>query len=263
MIALLLLLSPSGGSSPDPVTVHQEWSELRPVLVEHSKSTIPELSPAQVKDLVQGKRLGIRLEQTGEVDGAMGVAFMPLDTEAVWIGGLDDKHAQLAAGLTEVWLPGTNQERKILYQHLDVPAPFADRHWVVHIRNNQALFGASEGRMWERYWELDPRPLEECLAELPEEPVWLDGETLTTPVNRGSWSVLPVSGGVVVLYEVHTDIGGPVPEELMVRFAMMSLESFMDKLQELGARAPSHYAEDHFIIRRPDLSPIQPGSLQQ
>lgn len=258
---LLLLTIAAAQDLLAPQGMGLKWDQAKPLLVEHSKGHVPELSAEDLARLRSGKTIGRRLESTGEVDGALGMAFMPLSTEAVWVGGLDDKHAQLAAGLTEVWLPGTNQERKILYQHLDVPAPFSDRHWVVQIRSNQALYAASEGQIWERYWDLDPRPLSELMLELPEGAIELDEDTLTTPVNRGRWTIIPVEGGVFVLYEVHTDIGGPVPEELMVRFAMLSLDQFMGTLQEVGTRAPEHYSGTHYIIRRPDNSPIQPGSV--
>lgn len=260
---MLLLLLAFVWAQETPDSHYSEWEGALPSLNEHSKGHVPTLSQDEVKRLRSGKTIGRRLASEGEVDGALGIAFMPLSTEAVWVGGLDDQHAQLAAGLTEVWLPGTNLERKILYQHLDVPAPFSDRHWVVQIRSNAPLYAASEGKIWERYWDLDPRPLSELMLELEEGAVDLEDDTLTTPVNRGRWTIVQVSDGVYVLYEVYTDIGGPVPEELMVRFAMLSLEQFMGTLEEVGTKAPEHYAGDHYLIRRPDLSPIQPGSVSK
>lgn len=259
--SMLLILLAIAWAQETPDSHFTEWESALPTLTEHSKGHVPTLTPEDVARLRSGKTIGRRLARDGEVDGALGVAFMPLSTEAVWVGGLDDRHAQLAAGLTEVWLPGSNHERKILYQHLDVPAPFSDRHWVVQIRSNAPLYAASEGRIWERYWDLDPRPLSELMLELPEGAVELEPDTLTTPVNRGRWTIVRVPDGVFVLYEVHTDIGGPVPEELMVRFAMLSLDEFMGTLEEVGSGASEHYAGDHYLIRRPDLSPIQPGSV--
>ena len=258
---MLLLLLAMSWAQESPESHLSDWEITLPVLKEHSMGHVPDLSQEDLARLHSGKTIGRRLESEGEVDGALGIAFMPLSIEAVWVGGLDDRHAQLAAGLTEVWLPGTNTERKILYQHLDVPQPFSDRHWVVQIRSNAGLYSASEGKVWERYWDLDPRPLSELLLELPDGAIELESGTLTTPINRGRWTIVRVGDGVIVLYEVHTDIGGPVPEELMVRFAMLSLNEFMGTLEEVGRRAPEHYAGDHYIIRRPDLSPIQPGGV--
>ncbi|MFT5587243.1 MAG: hypothetical protein ACI9VR_004851 [Cognaticolwellia sp.] len=257
----MLLLLAISWAKESPESHISDWEIARPFLEAHSKGHVPVLSQGDLARLRSGKTIGRRLESEGEVDGALGIAFMPLSTEAVWVGGLDDRHAQLAAGLTEVWLPGTNTERKILYQHLDVPQPFSDRHWVVQIRSNAELYAASEGKVWERYWDLDPRPLSDLMLELPEGAIELESDTLTTPVNRGRWTIVRASDGVFVLYEVFTDIGGPVPEELMVRFAMLSLNEFMGTLEEVGTGAPEHYAGDHYIIRRPDLSPIQPGAV--
>ncbi len=205
--------------------------------------------------LARGEVVRYRRTESETVDGAVGVAWVPYPAEDLWLGAIDDVHQHLAEGLTETWLPGTVPGHKVLYQHYDVPPPFSDRHWVVVIENNPALYEASDGVVWERTWDLDSRNTE-ALLDVPPGTVENPEEALWTPVNRGGWLLIPAEGGTIVVYQVSSDIGGNIPEELVVRFAMASLGSMIDHLQTLAQQTPDHYVGDHFLIVRPDGTPI-------
>ena len=150
---------------------------------------------------------------------------------------------------------------KVLYQHLDLPFPFSDRHWVIIIENTAGLHAATGGAVWERVWDLDPRgqaALSEVPAALQAELGEGFTEAIVTPVNAGGWYFLPTEGGVLTIYQVRTVIGGNIPDELVVRYALSTLDELIEHVAELAERAPSHYGAAHYPIVRPDGSAI-PG----
>jgi hypothetical protein len=184
------------------------------------------------------------------VDRVIGLALVPQPVDQVWIGILDDVHASLVEGLTERQLPGTTPSKKVLYQALDLPFPFNDRHWILVITSNAALHSGTGA--WERTWSLDPRGLA-GLADVdpkirlsPDDAVW-------TPENDGGWLLVPVPGhGTLVVYQARTDIGGVIPDELVTRYAMSQLDEMVAQTEALAERAPAHYVAHHYVIYGPD-----------
>lgn len=254
----MLWLIPMVQAEPAPPTAFEftrVWGSALPYLDAHSRVPVPKLRPEHFEALAAGETVGFRQHVEGSVDGAVAVGWVPHPPEHVWLGGLDDVHGHLADGLTESWLPGTVPGHKVLYQHLDVPSPFRDRYWVVVVESNQDLYQASDGLIWERHWDLDARGEAGCLEDIDPELLPTD-DHVWTPVNQGAWAVLPAGEGTMVLYQLRTDIGGGVPDELVVRYAMSTLDTMMDKMSQAAAGSPTHYVDDHFAIVRPDGSEI-------
>ncbi|HJN76536.1 MAG TPA: hypothetical protein QGF58_21585 [Myxococcota bacterium] len=242
-------------ANPDSAALQKCWADQLPTLQDHGTLPQPELSEDQWALVATGQVARWRQQVDDEVDGAVGVGYLAYPMEQVWVGALDDVHDHLVDGLTEVWLLGTVPGYKVLYQHYDVPAPFSDRHWVVVVQNNPPLHAASEGVVWERIWDLDERATG-ALADVPEDTVPEPEKALWTPVNQGGWILMSCGEGVLVVYQVRTDIGGNIPEELVVRFAMAGLDSMIDHLGELAEGVPEHYVGEHFDIVRPDGTSI-------
>ena len=71
-------------------------------------------------------------------------------------------------------------------------------------------------------------------------------------MNEGGWTLVPAAGGVIVVYQVRTDIGGNIPDELVLHYALSTLDELIEHVGELAARAPSHYRAGHYDIVRPD-----------
>ncbi len=251
----MLLLAQALAQSPSAEDLRVAWTGALPALQAHSEMPVVTLDQQAFELMAQGEVYRYRRQESESVDTAVGVAFVPYPVEDLWLGAIDDVHQHLSDGLTETWLPGTVPGHKVLYQHFDVPAPFDDRHWVIIIESNQALYEATSGVVWERTWDLDPRGID-ALADVPADTVPEPEAALWTPVNRGGWQLIPVEGGSLVVYQVSSDIGGHIPDDLVVRFALASLGSMIGHLAELGAATPAHYVGDHFLIVRPDGSPI-------
>ena len=184
----------------------------------------------------------------------IGVAYVPHPVQQVWIGVLDDKHASLVSGLTERQLPGTTPSLKVLYQALDLPFPFSDRHWVLEISSNPELLQRTGA--WERTWSLDPRATG-ALVDVPSG-VRLDpGEAVWTPENDGGWLLVPMGdSGTLVVYQARTDIGGMIPDDLVTRYAIARLDEMMAQTTALAERAPRHYVGPHEPIHGPDAIPL-------
>lgn len=253
MLALLPITA--AHAAPTGKELQAAWEVHADALTEHGRVPVPSLSAEQWDDVSSGDVVRWRQEIEGAVDGAVGVGWLPYANEHIWVGALDDVHNHLADGLTEVWLEGTSPGHKVLYQHYDVPAPFADRHWVVVVEHNPDLYAATDGVVWERVWDLDERGTK-ALSDVPEDTVDNPDESLWTPVNQGGWTLVPAGEGAIVVYQVRSDIGGNVPDELVVRFAMTSLGQMVDHLSQLASGVEEHYVGDHFLITRPDLQEL-------
>ena len=252
---MLLLNLALAAEAPDAEALYKVWVNALPALEAGSRMPLAQLDEEAFEQMARGDVYRYRRPESDIVDGAVGVAWVPYPVEDLWLGAIDDVHQHLADGLTETWLPGTVPGHKVLYQHFDVPAPFEDRHWVIVIDSNRPLYTSSGGLIWERTWVLDPRG-DDALKDVPEGTVDDPSTAIWTPVNHGGWLLIPAEGGSIVVYQVSTDIGGNIPEELVVRFAMASLGSMIEHLEELAKNTPEHYVGDHFVILNPGGEPI-------
>ena len=251
----MFLLTTIAMANPSSEELQACWADQLPRLDEHGRLPRPALSDDQWATVAEGQVARWRQQVDDEIDGAVGVGYLDQPLELVWLGALDDVHDHLVDGLTEVWLEGTKPGYKVLYQHYDVPQPFADRHWVVVVQNNPPLYRATDGDVWERVWDLDERGIS-SLEAVPEDTVEDPDAALWTPVNQGGWILMRCGEGSLVTYQVRTDIGGNIPEELVVRFAMAGLDSMIEHLGELAHNQATHYVGDHFDIVRPDGTPL-------
>ncbi|MCB9741463.1 MAG: hypothetical protein H6740_02540 [Alphaproteobacteria bacterium] len=247
--------------TPAPEALAEALAAQTAVIEAEGRLPLPALSAAQWAEVAAGEVVKLRRTDADGVDTAIGVGFVPHPIDQVWVGVLDDVHDDLVSNLSETWLPGTTPGHKVLYQHLDLPMPFSDRHWVIIIENTRGLHAASGGAVWERVWDLDPRgaaAFEDVPAELVQRLGSGFTDAIVTPINAGGWYFIPTAGGVLTIYQVRTDIGGNIPDELVVRYALSTLDELIEHVAELPARAPAHYRGTTTPIVRPDGSAI-PG----
>ena len=252
---LWLLANAALAQPPDASALEGLWAARRSAFASAGLPT-PPLTDAHWAKVAGGGVAKLRVTEDG-ADRAVGARWMSHSPEAVWIAILDDTHDTIVGGLTEQQLAGTVPGHKVLYQHLDLPRPFDDRHWVLVIENNPALYAQG---VWEREWTLDPR-MAGALVELPAALGELASGSVYTPINEGGWWLIPGEGGVLVVYQVRTDIGGNIPEELVLRYAMSTLDEMMEHVDERAGQIPAHYDAAHFPILRADNSPIPADRL--
>lgn len=160
--------------------------------------------------------------------GVRGVGVVGESVQAVWLAITDDAPVDVVSGLTQVALAGAWASDKLLYQRLDLPWPFADRHWVLRSASNRALAAAG---VWERAWESAPERLPEARGRT--DAAAFDA-ALTVPVNRGSWLLLPLDAqDTLAIYQAQVQLGGSLPEGAADQYAAATLsELFASTLRD-------------------------------
>jgi len=189
-----------------------------------------------------------RRERLEGVDRVLGLVWTPVPKDEIWVAMQDSEHWDYVDGFLEEHLPGSTFQNKIVYQRILFPWPFADRQWVIAVRNNLPLIEATGGAVWERTWNLSPERGAE--SEL-EKAIWVG-------LNDGGWFVVDAGEGSLLSYHVRTVIGGRVPDEVVVRYSMSTLGGLLGGLSARGERVREHYDSAHTPIRRPDGSIIAP-----
>jgi hypothetical protein len=184
----------------------------------------PPLKETLWAEVAQGK-IARQRENTAASDKAMGVAVFPSSQAALWLSITADTTTP-ASGVTEVRLEGSWASSKLLYQRLDLPWPIQDRHWAIRLQNNTALAKASG--VWERFWKLDSAALSRARSVVGEVAWLADGGALETPVNEGSWLLVPLDpGNTLVIYQTRASLGGTVPDNAVESWAWSSISEVM------------------------------------
>ena len=229
---------------PSTEALSDAWSSQFKTLSEHTHQPVL-LGDADFQRVSEGKIAKRRLNQEGP-DRAIGVGWTPHSREAIWVAIIDEIHNTMVSSLVEKRLGRDDQGAKLLYQRLDLPWPFHDRQWVIAISNNTALASASGGQIWERSWRLSD-PIDGDPAN--EQAMWI-------PTLDGAWIAIPVDGGTLLVYQVRTTIGGAIPDEVVTRWAMSTLDEMLENVFSRAAEIPKHYTPDHDPINGGDGKPI-------
>jgi len=225
---------------------------------------VPLLDPDQVEALLRGDIVKIREVPGGpeQPQRVIGYVLYDLPRPQVWIAATDP-HASYSGGmLREERIVVDDAGTSVWYQHLKLPWPVQDRHWLIRIRKNRELASQSEGRIWEHSWALDEKG-ESFVAEFIRaghiKSVALEEATksIYTPVNHGAWIVASMPGDCSLLvYHVTSVVGGSIPDSFVAEWAMLTLDNLLRKVGEFSRGIPQHYVEGHDIARGADGVPI-------
>lgn len=263
MLALLLLLTTtSPAASPegaDAEALVRAWAGWQEALRRHGRYAV-ELDPADLRVVAQGDVARHRSQLDG-IDRVVGATWSDLPRDALWVAILDDTCDQLISGLTERHLPPERPGQKILFQHVDLPWPFADRQWILDIRNNRELHAATGGQAWERAWTLADRQVERGAAvpqPAPPHPTLPAADAVWTPLNEGGWLLLDAAGGTLLVYHARADVGGAIPDDAATRFALATLRGMMRHVVARAGVIPTHYDAAHAPLERPDGTVVPP-----
>ncbi len=233
-------------AKPSAQALADAWAKQFNIVSRHTAHPIL-LDDEDFERVADGKTAKRRLNQEGP-DRVIGVGWTPHSRQAIWIAIIDDIHNTMVNSLHEKRLGKNSEGAKLLYQRLDLPWPFNDRQWVISISNNIALADASAGEVWERSWSLvDP---------IKDEPA--DPQALWIPTLDGSWIATPVENGTLLIYQVRTTIGGAIPDDLVTRWAMSTLDDMLENVFLRAGQIPQHYSADHEPIRGGDGKSIKP-----
>lgn len=138
---------------------------------------------------------------------------------------------------TSLTVSGDRAGSAVRYQHIDLPWPFRDRHWVIHARKMPGLAEASDGRIWEHRWSL-----------LPDGAARIDhlaaagrsarsaADAVYLPQNSGAWTMIDL-GDRATLVAAHASVrlGGFIPDRWARGYASRHLQGMLGALGGEGA----------------------------
>ena len=143
------------------------------------------------------------------------------------------------------------------YQHVNMPWPVRDRHWVIYCEKNVAVAAKTDDRVWEHTWALEPDGLELVAAAHAETPIdGLTGKMLERsiylPSNQGAWIMIDLGDNrTLLLAYMEVELGGTFPAGLVRRFTQKQLKSGLEMFEGLARRVADEYDE---------LPPIHDGN---
>jgi len=240
----LLLLIPLALATPTANEFAAAWQAHQ--IIVQAGALQPVALTAQDFDRLAKTGIARRRVHMPGADRVVGMIWSPAPRDTLWVSILDDADFTLVDSLTEIRLADTAGGHKRLYQHLDLPWPVENRHWVIEIKNNTQLAMQTGDQIWERVWDLTSP--DDIPAGRPEA-IW-------APVADGGWLLLPAGGGTLVVYHARSVIGGHIPDELVTRWSMATLGKLLEQVVDRAQKIPRHYTGEHPPIYRPDGSAV-------
>jgi hypothetical protein len=236
----------------DALELEALWSRIEPAVVELSSLPPRGLSSSIWASVAAGK-----VARLPAATGAAGVGLIAASKAAVWLSVTDDDPVDTVAGLHLLPLEGAWASEKFLYQLLDLPWPFQDRHWVAHGRNNLAL--SQRTGAWERSWNNAPERLpgvRERLASAGIDPALYDG-AMAVPRNRGAWLLVEVAPRQTLgFYLVDVALGGGVPESAAEAYSASTIDTYFRSVEKNALSMPVRYGPGCRPQPAPDGTPI-------
>ncbi|MBK1879464.1 hypothetical protein [Pelagicoccus mobilis] len=261
VFVLLLFLTLKLTSSPDCEFTRSIREAIR-AYNEHGREALPELSSSEIERLLRGQVVKVRSRlRAGELEEYAGEFFHRV--AGFYIVERSQRDVWLAAIDPHLWQNDLNTGYRIFsdgkggcrrYQHLALPWPIADRHWVIDLSLGVELAEASNGTVWEYSWNLAPD------GEAIAQEIVGDGKVaglclkdlegaIFLPLDFGGWIAVALSPTrTLLIYHVATDVGGRIPDCWIALYAMSQLDAMLREVGELSLRAGEHYREGHELI---------------
>lgn len=239
----------------------------------HSALGLPALSSVEVAALASGEAVvkvsgvaapaasGAAGESDAKSDGnnddivavgVYGLQVVAAPRLLIWLtvmGGNDERDERL----TTAMLSRGDDGSYLRYQHINLPWPLRDRHWVIHCEKNPQIALDSDGVIWEHRWRLVDEGgslLHAALAEGRIAGLSADdlNESIYLPENRGAWAMLPLDADrTLVIAYLDADLGGRFPAAVVRRFTRSNLKAGLASLRELSSRVHLNYASERPI----------------
>jgi hypothetical protein len=218
---------------------------------------LPALSGKDLQSVSQGESVvRVSAESGGagadEVVASQTFGFQIVEAPRLhaWLALLGGSGEGKEGRYTRAMLTRLPEGAYVRYQHLDLPWPFKDRHWVIRCEKNAALAKRSDGRIWEHYWSLeaDGKDLLRRAMEAGRIAGIRSGgvnDAIYLPANRGAWILFDLGAGrTLVVAHVDVDFGGAIPDGVLRAFAQHQLRSGFEALKQSSVRAHLEYKAD-------------------
>jgi len=210
--------------------------------------------------LVEGKVLKQRFKnEQGDLALGMIVSSEPL--RDLWLGSLDPDF-DIVRNVRSYIFPTPPDAVTRWYGLVDLPFPFADRHFLITTVLNKAIEASSVGRIWERAWHLEPdgvatmAPLVAAGKVAGVDTAMFD-KAIYTPVNYGAWFFVRLDErDTLVGYSCATVVGGDIPEGLVTQHVLSGLDELLRTVVARAKEMPQHYRGAHPLLVGGDGEPI-------
>jgi hypothetical protein len=204
-----------------------------------------DMAAVDLRDLNAGRAVISVLNSPLEDAGSFGVLAMKI-VEAprllVWLALVPDSQ-ELDGKFTRAVLAQGLDGSKVRYQHINLPWPIKDRHWVIQVENNVDIAEASDGRIWERQWRLHSQGRQVIDSAFTDGTIVgitqrsLD-RSVYLPTNRGTWTLFDLGQNrTLVAAFVDVTLGGLIPDRLVRGYTKRELAEGFASLDGLIDRA--------------------------
>jgi hypothetical protein len=220
---------------------------------------VPELQAEDIEILLAGKSIispsgESGLESNGGVEsvGLLGLQLVNAPRLLVWLtvlGGAGRSDDRFTNVMLSRMLAGTYSR----YQHVNLPWPIRDRHWVIVSEKNIQLAKASAGVVWEHRWSLHQTG--EHLLKTAYEDGRISGlkmsaldDSIYIPENRGSWALFDLGQNrTLVLAFYDAKLGGRLPGRLVHSISKRQLRKYLEGTRQLTDQVLQHYDGNSLI----------------
>ncbi len=257
-MVVALLAAAVATATPGPAVIRDGLA----LYSRHAAFPLPGLAEDDLRRLDGGAVVRLRdVESPDAPQRVIGLIVTLVPRERLWISALDP-HFAAAEEITEVRLTPAGTWPNQWYQFLDLPRPFADRHWVVEVWNHGPVAVASQNAAWEHAWRLaEQGPALALQAPAAGRIPGVDAErakdAIYTPVNHGAWLVLALPDGRTLLgYHVTSVVGGAIPDRLVADWSMSTLSRVLRGVVRRAAEVVAHYRGAHEPLSGGDGRPI-------
>ena len=247
-VLALITLAPA---LADPTAGHMDVAAAFATYQPYASLPIPAPTASVIQKLEQGKIVKRRFDGgDAATTGAMGMALLDIPRRDLWLGSMDDDFT-VHDGLLSYKLPPVGDELFRWYGHVDLPAPFSDRHFIIRTTLNRALPAATDNTMWERAWSVEPdgdalmRPIVAAggVAGLDQERF---DRAVYTPTNQGARIFLDVAEDrALFIYHCTSQLGGNIPDGPVTRYVFWGIEGIMQTVIDQARQMPTHYRGGH------------------
>lgn len=212
---------------------------------------VPYPTSKDLQKILDGEVVKVRRRQVldGDTEShhrVVGFLLVPQPRLDVWLTALDPNFSSSSI-LTDHRIDRDDTGWSRWYQHVRLPWPITDRHWVIDIDKRRDVFDASQGLIWEHRWHLADGgeqiardlvargEVRGLTAKDIEDAVYL-------PANRGGWVLVELTPDqTLMVYHVSTDVGGSIPESWIATFAMSQLDELLQQVARASASIHDTY----------------------
>jgi len=231
-----------------PVELNAAWSAFN-TGAEHA---LPALTERQQERLLRGKLVKYRkVGDPGAPQRVVGMQILPMDRARIWAAARSE---DVDYEGTTFWLvPGAPEDRERWYQWMDIPYPFADRHFVIDVWDNQALAKATGGKVWEHPWAIAQQGLPVARAAVTEGKVKglteeLYDKSVLVDTNNGAWVAIALGPKeTLAVFHVQTVIGGNIPDKLIADYMMLTMKKLFKDLTRRAATCETWFKPGKLI----------------